>query len=174
MFPLYISTKPCTCCFCPCPQSPSGTSPHDGGSSSQFLSASVSWMTCLSPPQVMLSCPSPIISPSSAGTNLQLLSVFLPGLVCPRCGSRCLQFLLPVHVLIPETAGSWEWQHSEPWLFLLLLWGAEEEQIQLSPYWAKLETALCIWCFKRTMLESSPEIYNLAKCDLVFLLFLLS
>lgn len=96
--------------------------------------------------------------------------MFLSGLFSPRCGSCCPYFLQPVHgVLVPEAAGSWEWQHRKPWLFCLLLWGAGTEKIHLSPCWARLETALCIWCFKRTMLSlSSPKIYNLAKCDWFF------
>lgn len=69
----YISTKPCTCCFCPCPQLPSGTSPRHGGFSSHRLPASLSWVPCLSPPQAMLPCPSPSIGPSSAVISFQLL-----------------------------------------------------------------------------------------------------
>lgn len=34
---------------------------------------------------------------------------------------------------------------------------------------ARLETALCRWCFKRALMNlSSPKIYNLDKCDFYF------
>ena len=91
-YALYISTKSCTGCFCPCPQSPSGTSPCHGGSCSHCLPAALSWVPCLSPHQAVLPCPSASINPASAVTGFQLL----PLSVSPWFVLSQMWFSLPI------------------------------------------------------------------------------